>query len=95
MATQAKTWKAGGKCEAQWKSSLAAYARPVIGRVRVGDVTSGDMVAVLKPIWTTKRETAQHVKHRIGKVMDWAVVHGHRAHSPCRAVEAALPPRGS
>ena len=105
LATQARTWKAGGKSEAPWKSSLAAYAHPVIGRMRVGDVTSADVVAVLKPIWTAKQETARlwtakqetarRVKHRIGKVMDWAVVHGHRTDNPCRAVEAALPRTGA
>ena len=95
LATQARTWKAGGKSEAQWRSSLAAYAHPVIGRMRVGDVTSADMVAVLKPIWTTKRETARRVKHRVSKVMDWAVVHGHRPDNPCQAVEAALPRMGA
>ena len=91
LATQARTWRAGGKSEAQWRSSLAAYAHPVLGRMRVGDVTSADVVAVLKPIWTTKRETARRVKHRIAKVMDWAVVHGHRQDNPCQVVEAALP----
>ena len=95
LTTLAPTWKAGGKSAAQWQSSLTAYVHPVIGRLRVGDVTSADLVAVLKPIWTTKRETARRVKHRIGKVMDWAVVHGHRADNPCRAVEAALPRMGA
>ena len=95
LATQARTWRAGGKSEAQWRSSLAAYAHPVIGHMRVGDVTSADVVAVLKPIWTTKRETARRVKHRIAKVMDWAVVHGHRPDNPCQAVEAALPRMGA
>ncbi len=95
LATQARTWKAGGKSEAQWRSSLAAYAHPVIGRMRIGDVTSADVVAVLKPIWTTKRETARRVKHRVSKVMDWAVVHGHRTDNPCQAVEAALPRMGA
>ena len=95
VATQARTWRAGGKSEAQWRSSLAAYAHPVLGRMRVGDVTSADVVAVLKPIWTAKRETARRVKHRISKVMDWAVVHGHRTDNPCQAVEAALPRMGA
>ena len=95
LATQARTWRAGGKSEAQWRSSLAAYAHPVLGRMRVGDVTSADVVAVLKPIWTTKRETARRVKHRVSKVMDWAVVHGHRTDNPCQAVEAALPRMGA
>ena len=95
LATQAKAWKAGGKSEAQWKSSLAAYAHPVIGHMRVGDVTSADVVAVLRPIWATKRETARRVKHRIGKIMDWAVVHGHRVDNPCQGVDAALPRMGA
>ena len=40
-------------------------------------------------------ETARRVKHRIGKVMDWAVVHGHRPDNPCQGVEAALPRAGT
>ncbi len=95
LATLAPTWKAGGKSEAQWKSSLAAYAHPIIGHMRVGEITSADVVAVLKPIWTSKRETARRVKHRIAKVLDWAVVHGHRTDNPCQAVEAALPRTGA
>ena len=95
LATLAPTWKAGGKSEAQWKSSLTTYAYPIIGHMRVGEITSADVVAVLKPIWTSKRETARRVKHRIAKVLDWAVVHGHRTDNPCRAVEAALPRAGA
>ena len=95
VVVQAKTWKAGSKSEAQWRSSLAAYAHPVIGHMRVGDVTSSDVVAVLRPIWTTKRETARRVKHRIGKVMDWAIVHDYRPDNPCQGVEAALPRMGA
>ena len=37
--------------------------------MRAGDVTRADMFAVLKPIWTTKRETARGAKHRIGKIL--------------------------
>ncbi len=95
VGVQAKTWKVGSKSEAQWRSSLAAYAHPIIGHMRVADVTSADVVAVLRPIWVTKRETARRVKHRIGKVMDWAVVHGHRPDNPCQGVEAALPRVGT
>ena len=95
LATQAKAWKAGSKSEAQWRSSLTTYAYPIIGHMRVADVTSADVVAVLRPIWATKRETARRVKHRIGKIMDWAVVHGHRVDNPCQGVQAALPRVGT
>ena len=95
LTTLAPTWKAGGKSEAQWKSSLSAYAHPIIGHMPVSEITSADVVAVLKPIWTSKRETARRVKHRIAKVLDWAVVHGHRQDNPCQAVEVALPRAGA
>jgi hypothetical protein len=37
-----------------------------------------DMLAVLKPIWTTKAETASRVRGRIEKVLDAAKAKGFR-----------------
>ncbi|WP_462319977.1 phage integrase central domain-containing protein [Halochromatium sp.] len=36
-------------------------ARPVIGSKPVGSLTTEDVLAILKPIWTTKPETAKRV----------------------------------
>ena len=41
-------------------------------------VTTSDVMAVLLPIWSTKRETARRLRNRIGAVMKWAVAQGYR-----------------
>jgi integrase len=57
---------------AQWKSSLATYAFPVIGEVPAPEVTSAHIVQILRPIWTLKGETARRVRGRIEAVLDYA-----------------------
>ena len=59
----------------------------------VGNVTSGHVLDILKPIWT-KRETARIVKRRISAVMKWAIAKGHRADDPAGAAIDAVLPRG-
>ena len=49
------------KHKAQWKSTLATYAAPLRNKP-VDTVTTDDVLAVLKPIWTTKPETASRVR---------------------------------
>ncbi|WP_211299475.1 tyrosine-type recombinase/integrase [Pukyongiella litopenaei] len=58
----------------QWRSSLATYAFPVIGDKSVAEITFEDVLAVLRPIWTTKNETATRVRQRIEAVLDWSRV---------------------
>ena len=75
------TWS-NPKHAAQWQSTLATYAFPVIGKMPVDEITSADVLAVLEPIWATKSETAARVKQRIETTMDWMVTHGHRLDNP-------------
>ena len=58
----------------------------------MADVTSGDVLAVLAPIWSDKPETARRVRGRISAVMKWASAEGYRQDNPAGdAVVAALP----
>ena len=85
-------WKDGGKSADQWRSSLRDYAIPRLGRLRVGDISTADVMAVLLPIWNEKPETARRVRQRIGAIMKWAVAQGHRLDNPAGdALGAALP----
>ena len=91
----AATWRAGSKSEAQWRASLRDYAMPRLGSKRVDKITTADVMAVLLPIWNTKRETARRVRQRIGAVMKWAVAQGYRGDNPAgEAIGAALPRNG-
>jgi integrase len=90
---RADAWR-NDKHKAQWLSSLKAYAFPKIGRMRVNDITTADVLDVLTPIWTTKAETALRVRQRLGLVLDWSKAKGWReTASPTRELGKALPSR--
>lgn len=69
----------------QWKSTLATYASPIIGKLAVQDVDTRLILKVLEPLWLTKTETGARVRGRIEAVLDWATARGYRAgENPCR-----------
>ncbi|MFK7942661.1 MAG: tyrosine-type recombinase/integrase [Paracoccaceae bacterium] len=75
-----------------WQSMMAAYALPRIGGLPVARIGPDDILAVLKPIWMEKPETARRVLARMRHVFDWAVVGGFRTEAnPTASVRAALP----
>ena len=95
IAIHAENWRPGSRSEESWRTSLRDYAMPRLGNKRVDAVTTADVMAVLLPIWSTKRETARRLRHRIGAVMKWAVAQGYRADNPAGdAISAALPKNG-
>lgn len=59
---------------AQWTSTLETYAKPILGDLRVDRIETEHVLAVLRPIWTTKTETASRVRQRIESVLDAATV---------------------
>lgn len=70
-------WK-NDKHAQQWVSTLTTYAYPHIGALLVRDVALPNVLAVLKPMWETKTETASRLRGRIESVLDWATAHGYR-----------------
>lgn len=84
------SWK-NPKHADQFINTLASYAFPTMGRTKVSDVTTGDVLAVLQPIWLTKSETARRVRQRIGTVMKWCVAKGWRTDNPVDSVDKGLP----
>lgn len=75
--TKSDEWR-NAKHRAQWTSSLEAYAYPAIGPMLVEDIGQAHVLAVLRPIWKEKTETANRVRGRIEQVLDWARVQGLR-----------------
>jgi integrase len=84
------TWR-NAKHGAQFIATLETYAFPKLGRMRVAEVTTADVLSVLSPIWTVKPETARRVRQRIGTVMKWAVAQGWRQDNPAENIAQALP----
>ena len=87
----APTWR--GNSAQEWERSIERYACPVIGDRSVADVTSADVLRILKPIMTT--ETARRLRGRISAVMKWAIAQRYRDDDPARDVAAVLPRNGN
>ena len=88
----AQGWKAGGKSEAQWRSSLNRYVLPYLGDQPVDAIQPKDVMSVLLPIWNALPESARRIRRRIRSVMNWAVAQGYRTDNPAGdALSAALP----
>jgi len=82
---------ANSKHKQQWQSTMATYVFPVIGDRPVADVTTGEVLEVLTPIWFDKPETAKRVLQRIEAVFKSAILRGHREKaSPCVGVAQEL-----
>ncbi|CAM9289462.1 unnamed protein product [Ectocarpus sp. 12 AP-2014] len=62
----------------QWVSTLKTYARPKIGKKSIDEISTQDVLEVLKPIWTNKNETAKRVQSRVENILDYAAAHGYR-----------------
>lgn len=71
IAAHRSSWR-NAKHAAQWESTLATYASPVIGSLAVADVDTALVVKILSPIWTEKTETATRLRGRIESILDWA-----------------------
>ncbi|CAM3139156.1 tyrosine-type recombinase/integrase [Paracoccus nototheniae] len=84
------TW-ANEKHAAQFLTTLETYTFPRLGKLKVQDVSTGDVLAVLMPIWTEKPETARRVRQRIGMVLKWAIAQGWRQDNPAENISRALP----
>ena len=82
IAIHREGWKDAGKSEKQWRASLRDYAMKRLGRKRVDQIATADVMAVLIPHWHTKTETMRRVRQRIGAVMKWAVAQGYRDDNP-------------
>jgi integrase len=61
----------------QWQSTLQTYAARIWAK-DVADVSADDLLQILRPIWSTKEETAHRVRGRIEAVLDAAKVRGLR-----------------
>jgi integrase len=77
IAANEPGWR-NDKHRGQWRTSLAAFASPIIGKMSVADVGVTEVMRVLEPLWREKTETGSRVRGRIERVLDWAKVRGYR-----------------
>ena len=77
VAAMSPQWR-NPKHIAQWTMTLTEYAAPLRGKTAAA-ITTEDVLEVLRPLWTTKPETASRVRGRIESVLDAAKAQGLRS----------------
>lgn len=89
-------WR-NSKHAAQWKSTLGDRYCKSLRALKLDEITSADVMAVLQPIWREKAETASRLRGRIERVLDAAKAQGLRqGDNPAvwrGGLKAALPKR--
>lgn len=80
----------------QWERSINVHAEPLHG-LALAEITTTDVVKILRPLWLAVPETAERTRQRIQKVLDAAEGEGLRAGpNPARwdgCLEHLLPKR--
>lgn len=77
IAGKSAGWK-NEKHRQQWLNSLRDYAFPTIGHVAIADVGTEAVLKILRPIWSTKKETARRIRGRIEAILNAAKAEGLR-----------------
>jgi integrase len=76
-----ETNKSGWRSEKtlkEWPRFFEIYVYPVIGDIAIKHVNLDLVLKIIEPIWTTKTETADRLRSRMERVLDWARVRGYR-----------------
>ena len=73
-----------------WIAGLKRIVFPRLGEKPVTEVTSPDVIDVLRPIWHSSPTTARRLRQRINAVMEWAVAMEYRADNPCHRIGPVL-----
>lgn len=83
------------KHRTQWLTTLNKYASPIIGALDVAKIDTDHIIAILEPIWYELGNSANRVRQRVEKVLDWARVMKYRTgDNPARwdgTIEYLLP----
>ena len=91
ISDNAARWK-NPKEAVNWRGCLDTYAYPVFGNTRIDRISRADVLAALKPVWTSKPSIARKLRQRVRVVFAAAMAHGHIDLNPAgEVIDAALP----
>ncbi|WP_439925525.1 tyrosine-type recombinase/integrase [Nitrobacter sp. JJSN] len=62
-----------------WRSQMRDHVYQHIGSKAVADIDTGDLLAILRPLWTEKHETARGVRSKLETILASAKVEGLRS----------------
>ncbi|QWE31446.1 integrase arm-type DNA-binding domain-containing protein [Polynucleobacter sp. Adler-ghost] len=68
IETKSSEWT-NTKHRLQWEFTIEEYANPVIGNLKLDQITTEDILKILSPIWAKKTETATRLRGRIELIL--------------------------
>lgn len=68
IETKSSEWT-NTKHQLQWEFTIESYANPVIGSMKLDEITTEDVLKILSPIWNKKTETAVRLRGRIELIL--------------------------
>jgi hypothetical protein len=80
-----------GRSAPIWTSSLKRLAYPAIGKKAIEGIETEDVLKVLRPLWSTRTETADRLRGRLERILDYAGA----ATSPISSPSPQRSPRSS
>jgi hypothetical protein len=90
LAQHGAKWR-NARHAAQWPSSLAEYAEPIIGKLPIEAIDVPLILKILEQpvparngspagsLWGTRPETARRLRGRLEAILDWAKARGYRS----------------
>ncbi|NHN92314.1 tyrosine-type recombinase/integrase [Acetobacter sicerae] len=94
ISDQAAGWRVPLRPK-NWRRSLELHAYDLIGDKPVAKIETDDILSILRPIWVEKTETADKLRGRMERILDYARTHGWRVgENPARwkgHISAILP----
>lgn len=70
-------WR-NSKHAAQWHSTLEQFAFPIIGNLKLSEISTSHILEILTPIWKSKTETASRLRGRLEWILASATTHNLR-----------------
>lgn len=78
----------------KWRRCLRTHAAALL-EIPVHRIATADVLAVVAPLWSEKRTTAERLVHQLSQTMNLAIANGYRADNPAGpALRSALPRSG-
>ena len=57
----------------QWINTLKTYADPIIGDLAPSEIKTHHILSILKPIWSSKHETASRIRQRLERIFSYCI----------------------
>ena len=84
-------WKSH-KTKQNWENVFKKYVYPAIGDKAINKPITADIMDILQPLWSGKKDTARKIRQRTSQVFRWAIAHEYRNDDPAGpALLAAMP----